>query len=154
MMFLNKIKTVIIVGFMGSLLLLLSGCGPKTYVNNLRKDIAGVTVSESKALYIGNAGIAGKAAYKLAETCKQNGYNYMLVTNPINSNKKMYSSAEELKGCLESKVYSMCPEARVHVRFSDAFYTIWGKFYKEQPVNILTISCDEVLKEFKEYVEK
>ncbi|WP_143089700.1 hypothetical protein [Hydrogenimonas thermophila] len=136
---------------MGSLLL--SGCGPKTYVNNLHKDYVGVTVSESKTLYFGNAGIAGKAAYKLAEICKQNGYNYMLITNPINSNKKMYSSAEELKGCLESKVFSMCPESRIRIRFSDAVYTIWGKFYKEQPVNIITIPCDKVLVEFKEYVE-
>jgi len=154
-MFFSKIKKAVLTGLAGSLLLALSGCGPKVYVNNnLGKYTAHVTVVERKPLYIGNAGIAGRAAYKLAEICKQNGYKYMLVTNPINSNKKMYSSAEELKGCLESKVYSMCPEARIRIRFSVAVFTIWGRFYKEQPVNILTIPCDEVLKEFKEYVKK
>ena len=71
----------------------------------------------------------------------------------------MISNAKELKECLvwthsdqlTKGATSKCPEAKITMGYSSAYASLTAEFYNEQPVDILTVSCSEVLSEFEDY---
>lgn len=92
--------------------------------------------------------------YYIAKFAKEKGYNYVRFIYPPEFKSFMFNSAKEIKECykITFNPFDKCGSIKGYkVNINPFIYEIGAVLYKKQPVDVLTVSVDDILNEFKEY---
>jgi hypothetical protein len=162
-----NLKKGIVLTLAGAAIIGFSGCGVKQVPNDIsifpntpistgfnEQEKVGIVIRTNQYVPIKDPFNAENAIYHLAKYAKEHGYNYIQIIKPKVIAKYMPNSVEDLNKCLNASGRFQKCEGAKNLIYASGYITAYdmdAMLYKKQPVEVPTISVDEILQKYKKY---